>query len=272
MAFAPVAKVEQAFSIFDFTVPASVSPDGRTLLLNEYSQAAGTAGAVYVRRPGGPLVRLTDGTGCDLSPDGRSILVKAEGPPRLIDVPIGPTLAQTIELGPIVPRWAKWVPPDGRRIAVLGDEPTRPLRLWLVDRTAREAPRPLGPEAGHTYFAVSPDGAFVAARFAIDTVTLLPTDGGAEREIAGVPDDLAVGSFSGDGRWLFMIRMSVSFPCEVHRLELATGRVEPWKRVAPADATGISQCAWMNLSADGQSYAYGYFRSFADLVLAEGLE
>jgi len=262
---------EQDLSIFDFTVPAAVTPDGRTLLLDEFSQASGPAGAVYVRRLGGPLVRLTDGTGCDLSPDGASILVKAEGPPRLLDVSNGPTLARTLDLGAIAPRWAKWVPPDSQRVVVLGNEPSRPLRLWLADRSGKEKPRALGPEAGATFFAVSRDGVWVASRFTPGVVTLLPTGGGPSREIAGVPDDLVVGSFNGDGRWLYLVRTSVSFPCEVHRLELATGRVEPWKRVAPADATGISQCAWMNLSADGHSYAYGYFRSFADLVLAEGL-
>jgi hypothetical protein len=111
----------------------------------------------------------------------------------------------------------------------------------------------------------------VAARLGPGSLSLLSLSGAPTREIAGVPDDLSVGSFSGDGQSLFLVRSSVSFPCEFQRLDLASGRLTPWKRMAPADATGISQCAWMNLSADGQSYAYGYFRSFADLVLAEGL-
>jgi hypothetical protein len=64
----------------------------------------------------------------------------------------------------------------------------------------------------------------------------------------------------------------VSVPCEVHRLDLATERVARWLQVAPADVTGISQCAWMNLSADGRSYAYAYFQALGDLFLAEGLK
>ena len=85
-------------------------------------------------------------------------------------------------------------------------------------------------------------------------------------------DDLAVGSFSADGKSLFLVRTSVAFPCEVHRLDLARGRLSLFKRVAPADPTGISQCSWMNLSPDGESYAYAFYRSYADLMLAEGLK
>jgi dipeptidyl aminopeptidase/acylaminoacyl peptidase len=155
-------------------------------------------------------------------------------------------------------------------VVVLGQEADRPLRLWLLEREGKTRPRAIGPEAGFSFFAVSPDGGQVATSFKPGTVTLLPVDKGEVREIANLPTDLVVGSWNGD-RGLFLVRSSVSFPCEVHRLDLVSGKVEPWKSVAPADATGISQCAWMNLSADGKSYAYGYFRSLADVILAEGL-
>jgi eukaryotic-like serine/threonine-protein kinase len=263
---------ERDHSIHDYTVPASVSSDGRTVLLDDLSQASGPQGAVYVHRSHTPPVRLMEGYGYDVLPDGRAVLAKGPGEPtRLLAVPTGATLPRPIDLGSITLRWAKWVPPEGSRVVVLGQEADRPLRLWLVERDGKRPARALGPEAGFSFFAVSPDGAQVATSFKPGTVTLLPVDKGEVGEIANLPADLVVGSWSGDRRGLFMMRSSVNFPCEVHRLDLATSKIELWKRVAPADATGISQCAWMNLSADGQSYAYGYFRSLADVVLAEGL-
>jgi hypothetical protein len=81
-----------------------------------------------------------------------------------------------------------------------------------------------------------------------------------------------VGSYSGDGKGIFLVRTRVSVPCVVERLDLATGKVEPWLTAAPSDLTGITQCQWMNLSADGRSYAYAYFQALGDLLLAEGLK
>ena len=266
----PEAVEEKDYSIFDASVPASISSDGKTLLQDEFSEAAG-AGAVYVRRlGGGPAVRISDGLGWDVSPDGRVVLVKRGDPPRLYAVPTGPGLVQMLDLAKVTPRWGKWVPPDAQRAVVAGNDGDRPLRLWLVDQKA--APRPLGPEAGSTNFAVAPDGRTVATRLLPGAITLLPLEGGPCREIRGVPDDLAVGSFSRDGQGLFLVRTSISVPCEVRRLDLKSERIEPWMKVAPSDATGVNQCAWMNLALDGRIYAYGYFEASGDLFLAEGLQ
>jgi eukaryotic-like serine/threonine-protein kinase len=264
------AREEVDYSIFDASVPASISADGKTLLQDEFSEAAGV-GAVYVRRLGaGPAVRISDGLGWDVSADGRSALVKRGDPPRLYEVPTGPGLVRMLELGPVAPRWGKWVPPDARRAVVAGSDGDHPLRLWLVDGIA--PPRAIGPEGGSANFAVAPDGRTVATRIVPGAITLLPLDGGPGREVGGVRDDLAVGSFSGDGLGLFLVRTSISVPCEVQRLDLRSERLEPWMKVAPSDPTGVNQCAWMNLGSDGRTYAYGYFKASGDLFLAEGLE
>ncbi len=261
---------EKDFSIFDASVPASISSDGKTLLQDEFSAAAGD-GAVYVRQIGaGPAVRLSDGLGWDLSRDGRSALVKRGNPPKLYEVPTGPGLVRALDLGSVVPQWGKWVPPDARQAVVAGTDGDRPLRLWLVGGGA--APRPIGPEGGSTNFAVAPDGRTVAARIVPGAIALLPIDGGPQRDLRSVPDDFAIGTFSGDGQGLFLVRTSVSVPCEVSRLDLRSERIEPWMKVAPADATGVSRCAWMNIASDGRTYAYGYFQASGDLFLAEGLQ
>jgi hypothetical protein len=267
---APEAPEERDYSIFDASVPASISADGKTLLQDEFSEGAG-GGAVFVRpMGGGPAVRISDGLGWDVSPDGRSALVKRGDPPRLFAVPTGPGLVRTLDLGSVVPAWGKWVPPDAVRAVVAGREGDHPLRLWLVDGAT--PPRPIGPEAASTNFAVAPDGQMVAARIVPGVITFLPIAGGVGRAIRQVPDDLAVGSFSGDGRSLFLVNLGVSLPCEVHRLDLRSEKVEPWMKVSPSDSSGVSQCRWMNLASDGRTYAYGYFKASGDLFLAEGLK
>jgi eukaryotic-like serine/threonine-protein kinase len=266
----PDALEERDYSIFDASVPASISADGQTLLLDEFSEGAG-GGAVFVRQvSGGPAVRISEGLGWDISPDGRSVLVKRGDPPQLFAVPTRAGLVRKLDLGSVVPRWGKWVPPDAQRAVVAGNDGNRPLRLWLVGDTG--SPRAIGPEGGSTNFAIAPDGRTVAARITPGTITLLPITGGADREIRGVPDDLAVGSFSGDGRSLFLVNVSVQVPCEVHKLDLRSEKIEPWMKVAPSDPSGVSQCRWMNLASDGRTYAYGYFKASGDLFLAEGLQ
>jgi hypothetical protein len=66
------------------------------------------------------------------------------------------------------------------------------------------------------------------------------------------------------------VRTSADVPLRVFRLELATGRLEPWKEFSIADiGTGV---VGVLPAPDGQSYVYGYTRYFSDLFIAEGLK
>ncbi len=76
--------------------------------------------------------------------------------------------------------------------------------------------------------------------------------------------------WSADGRSLFL-ELARRWPCEIHRLDLATERIELSKRVAPPDSTGVIYCDHIVPSADGQSCAYTVNRSLASLLVAEGL-
>jgi hypothetical protein len=61
------------------------------------------------------------------------------------------------------------------------------------------------------------------------------------------------------------------WPCEIHRLDLATERTELWKQASPPDATGMVWCAGILPSADGESYVCVANRSLASLIVAEEL-
>lgn len=60
-------------------------------------------------------------------------------------------------------------------------------------------------------------------------------------------------------------------PYRVDRLELATGRVVPWKTLRPEDATGVTFMTDVRLTPDGEAYVYTYERDLHDLYLVEGL-
>ena len=74
-------RAERELSWFDRSALAGLSDDGTTILINESGDAAGAAGAYYVRRTdGSPAVKLGEGQGIDLSADGR---VGPRAPARL---------------------------------------------------------------------------------------------------------------------------------------------------------------------------------------------
>lgn len=60
-------------------------------------------------------------------------------------------------------------------------------------------------------------------------------------------------------------------PAPVSRYELATGRKELWKELAPPDTTGVSWTYRVHVTPDGRSYVYSYMRTLSELYLVEGL-
>jgi hypothetical protein len=96
-----------------------------------------------------------------------------------------------------------------------------------------------------------------------------------EGQPIALPHDLPPGTepsvFSTDSRFLFAFGWG-QIPTPVYRLDLATGKKQLWKELAPADRTGLEGTSIVRLSADGRSYAYGYTRCLNDLYLVEGLK
>jgi hypothetical protein len=78
--------------------------------------------------------------------------------------------------------------------------------------------------------------------------------------------------FTADGRSLFFRSINVrEIPARVWRLDMGTGRREPWKDLSPGDPAGITSLSPSAISEDGQTVLFGYGRSLANLYLADGL-
>ncbi len=91
MALLPGGRAEQDVTVNDNSFVGALSADGRMLLLNSTSEAAGYS--TYLRRDGGDPVRVAAGAGVDISPDGRSALIVTDSG-ELSVVPIGPGLSR----------------------------------------------------------------------------------------------------------------------------------------------------------------------------------
>jgi len=170
-------------------------------------------------------------------------------------------------------QWAYYLP-NGKGIVVAGSEKGRPTRLWVQDLPDGE-PRPFTPE-GTTMRspAITPDGRFMAGLSAQAGAlfALYPIAGGPPRPIPGIAAGEVPLRFTSDGRFLFVfVWESGGFAVRVARLDLGTGTRRPWLGLAPPDRSGVGAISGMDLTPDGRSYLYNYWRSLSDVYVVTGL-
>ncbi len=264
---------ERNLSWLDGSVLAALSTDGRTLLFNEVGQGGGVNHAVYLRRTdGSPAVRLGEGQAYALSADGQWALVSPDAQADyLVLLPTGPGLPRRVPLGKVrIAGGGATFLPDGRRILVRGTEAGHGQRLYLIDVESGAA-RAITPEgiSVQSEIHVSPDGRKAFTSTDGGQSQIWDLEGGPAEPIRGIPADHYAIEWCADGKSLF-VRTAAIDPLRVFRLELATGRLEPWKEFSVADiGTGL---VGVIPTPDGQSYVYGYTRYFSDLFIAEGLK
>ena len=264
----PGEATDRELAVFGGSLVVGVSADGRSVLFHNTFGVRDPVGrwVSYIRRQDEPdAVRIADGSGEDLSPDGGSALVRREG--SLYDVPVGAGLPRRIDLGGIEPRGALFVPPDATRVVVVGRRQGSGAWLWLVPRAGGVA-RPLGPEDRSAPGSLAVGSRFVAVKFVREAVTLVPLDGGPARDVGGLAPTLLPASFNSEDGSLFLYEPQ---SCELETLDLATGKLRLFRKMGPADGTGLVNCTRILPSSDGRAWSYTYSRVQADVILAEGL-
>ena len=262
---------EQDVSWYDWSVLADLSPDGKTILFSETREGGGAKSAVYLRRADEPApVRLGDGIGDALSPDGKWVL--AHQGSKLALIPTGTGQARELNIAGSFESGGVFFP-DSRRVLVGGNAGQGGYRLWVID-TLDEKATPVSPEnvwsGGSRAWAVSPDGRRVAGMSAEETIAIYPVDGGAPVPVAGTEKGEIPIQFSADGAALFVYRAG-GVPARLYRVSLTDGTRELWKEFTPADPAGVYKIAPALLTPDGRGWAYNAMRVTSDLYVAEGL-
>ena len=147
---------------------------------------------------------------------------------------------------------AGWFP-DGKSVLVVGNEAGKASRCYAQD-VSGGPPRPVTPEAT-TNGMVSPDGLQILYSKPGGTY-LHPARRGwnSSGRARADPDDQVI-RWSADGRSVYVYRPS-NVPFRLERLDLASGRRELVREVAPADRTGVLYSIGAALTDDTKSYAY----------------
>ncbi|HWN44022.1 MAG TPA: protein kinase [Thermoanaerobaculia bacterium] len=253
MALAPGEAAERDLSWFDASRPADLSADGRWLLFTEQGQGGGEQASVYLRgTDGSPAVRLGDGWGVALSPDGRWAL--AGSVKGLTLLPTGAGEPRVLPPAPVGFRGAQWLP-GGKQLLVLGTQPGQRDRIYLMDVGAKTA-RPVT-RAGVRFWVSSPDGSRIAVLDA-DGLKLYPTGGGEPRTppvvLSRKEHPL---QWRADGRALYMGRMAPGGGFWIDEVDLATGRRVRWKELRLADPAGFG---FLLMAPGGAAYVYNVNR------------
>jgi dipeptidyl aminopeptidase/acylaminoacyl peptidase len=265
---------EQDVSWLDWSIVADLSRDGKSLLFSESREGGSSAGAVFLRgQPNAPPVRLGDGEGLALSPDGKwalaSVKPAPERPAQLVLLPTGAGEQKVLATGNLKTfNSARWLE-DGKRFLLRAGQADELPRLLLCD-LAGSPTRAISPP-GASGLVVSPDGKLAATR--LDRkIRIYPVDKGEPSLLPGQLDGETPIEWSADGRSIYVYRFdSGDRSVRVYRVRVETGERELWKEIVPPDPAGIEFIGPILMTPDASSYVYTYQRRSSDLYVVEGL-
>jgi hypothetical protein len=271
---APGESKERDLSWQDWTVPADLTRDGKTLFFVEAGEAGGGEYAVFTRDTSGTsAVRLGQGSPSALSPDGQSALVLRQNmsPPDFVLLPTGVGQQRVLTTGTVIPGGGSQFLPDSRHIVFDGHEPGHASRLYVMSLDGGP-PRAISPEGFSLRYAqaLSPDGKRVAA-IVSDGIAMVPIDGGEPQSVQGSKSGDLPLSWPADGHSLLVGRRGET-GCQVSRLDLQSGARTPLKNFSPSDTAGLTGARCPVFSADEQHYVFGYTRMLSDLFMVENLK
>lgn len=261
-----------SLSWLDYSYPSDLSPDGKMLLFTEAGEGGGSNYSVYERKIGEPsAVRLGDGMGLSMSPDGKWVIASMPtAPAPLMLLPTGAGEEKPLTHDAINHSRARWLP-DGRRFLFSGEEPGHGARIYRQDSPDAK-PVPISPEGiDPLVIVLSSDGQRVIGVGPDQKAYFYPVAGGESEVVSGIEAGDQPIQWSADGKSIYLYKPG-GLPAKVYRLDLATAHRTLWKELIPSDSAGVSRLGPIIITPDGKSCLYGYHRVLSDLFLVEGLK
>jgi hypothetical protein len=273
MAFGTVGgNVDEDLSWHDWNVAKDISPDGKFVLFEDSSEAAGPQYAVVQRKLDGTLpVLLGEGSAGGLSPDGKWAIAISKGHPQQVTLlPIGagqPRPVESAGLERIQSAWVRFLP-DGRHLIADANEPSHSARCYLLDLSGVK-PRALTPD-GVLCGPSSPDSRFVIGVGPNQASAIYPVADGVPRSIPELQASFQPVQWSKDGSALFGYHIG-ELPSRIYKVKIATGNETLLRELRPQVPAGVVSVAPIVVSRDGARFAYSYNQTLSVLYLASGL-
>ncbi len=194
MGLAPGAAKERDLSWLDYSFPADLSADGKTLLFDEegigggvqYGDVQDLTYAVYIRdTDGSPAIRLGEGGASALSPDKKWVIIYTPTQPsQLRLLPTGAGETKSLTNDSIAHQYARWLP-DAKQLIFSGNEAGKGVRYYLQGLSGGP-PKAISPEGVDALnFVVSSDGQNVLGIGPDQKAYLFPISAGEPKPIVG---------------------------------------------------------------------------------------
>jgi hypothetical protein len=259
---------DRDLSWFDWGTSFSLSRDGSLLGFMESGEGAGSKYGIFVRPTNGdPALRVADGEGEAISPDGAQVAVYTRGTRKVSVVPTGAGSPRSIDLnGPESVISMAWFP-DNRRIAAVAAEPGRRARTYVID-TQTGSVSALTPEGTAGTF-VSPDGKWLLIGRTGRPKLLYDVQSKASTPLKGA--ELADGNagWTTDSKAVFVTRVGAG-GIRLFRIDIETGARTPVTTLgASVDQSGIIQYLGAVMAGDGDHFSYAVARELSQLFLLQ---
>jgi WD40 repeat protein len=273
----PGASAERDLSCLDQSVLIGISDDGATVAATVLGDSAGPKGSIYMRKTdGSPAVRVGDGNGIRLSPDGQWIsnyMLGPDGTRSFGVMPTGageniPVRAAGIDLSPVYGWFA-----EPRRYLVVGELHDKPWQCFAWDASKGDL-KPICPEGipDSFYVFLSPDKSRVVSHGPSGGWFAYSTSGAPPIEVRGIHDDEAPIGWRADSKSMYVRQAQTTTPViSVWSVEIATGQRTLWKELHPSRPIDGAGDLHLWITPDGRAYAYNYSIFLSDLYVGAGL-
>jgi Tol biopolymer transport system component len=269
---------ERDLTWFDWTYPVRVTPDSKWLLFVEQGEGGGPNYSTYIRAlDGSPAVRLGEGMGLAISPDGKYVVTTApNGAAPLMLLPTGAGQPRQIAPGDMSHVGAAFTP-DNKIVLFIGRHGNQPPRTYAVP-VAGGDPQPVTPD-GIAGTDVSPDGKWLLVfdadgkAYLSPVASLQPFKLGSERmEVKAMARNEGFIGWCNDSRSAFVGTSPSPSRVAILKVNLFTGARSPYRELATPDTSGVGGLGPVFITPDGKSYVYGYGRTLSDLYVVDGLK
>ena len=268
---APSGSQEVELGWLGWSYLRDLSRDGKRVLFEEEADGGGPNYTVFLRdTDGSPPVRIGEGIGLAISPDAKWVITKPAKGGALSVVPTGAGEARPLTHDNISYDTVCYLP-DGKQLLAIGFEPGHGVRDYLID-VSNGTSKAVTPE-GTAGAALSADGRNVIVISPDGKSGVWPLDGSGLRVIPGLDQTRRVVGWAPDGASVYVrSTLGLDRTAKVERVDLATGKSEPWKTFGAADAAGVNRVGSIQISSNSDGYVYMYSQVLSQAYVVKGLK